>query len=141
MGAEFKRLFSDAPINKILTIEASGIGTRPSWCSTSARPWCSPKRPKHQPRRRDVFHAHSKLHARQGVRFYRVEEFIGPDDHVPIIDDFRANGCALDGLIDIVESAGATVEGIGIATRRLPAGWQALRERGYRLSRSPSSSR
>ena len=62
------------------------------------------------------------------------KKYIGPEDHVLIIDDFLANGCALDGLIEIVESAGATVEGIGIAIEKgFQPGGKSLRERGYRL--------
>jgi len=62
------------------------------------------------------------------------KRFLGPDDHVLIIDDFLANGCALEGLIDIVEQAGATVEGIGVAIEKgFQPGGARIRERGFRL--------
>ena len=70
-------------------------------------------------------------------RIYDVivaKKFLGPDDHVLIIDDFLANGCALDGLIELVDCAGATVEGIGIAVEKgFQPGGARLRERSYRL--------
>ena len=63
-----------------------------------------------------------------------AKKFLGPDDHVLIIDDFLANGCALNGLIELVDEAGATVEGIGIAVEKgFQPGGADLRERGYRL--------
>ena len=63
-----------------------------------------------------------------------AKKFLGPDDHVLIIDDFLANGCALNGLIELVNEAGATVEGIGIAVEKgFQPGGADLRERGYRL--------
>ena len=62
------------------------------------------------------------------------KKFIGPDDHVLLIDDFMANGCAMNGLIDVCEKAGATVEGIGIAIEKgFQDGGDDLRKRGYRL--------
>ncbi len=62
------------------------------------------------------------------------KKFLSADDHVLIIDDFLANGCALNGLIELVEAAGGTVEGIGIAIEKgFQPGGAALRERGYRL--------
>ena len=62
------------------------------------------------------------------------KKYLSPDDHVLIIDDFLANGCAVNGLIEIIEKSGATVEGIGIAGEK---GWQiggkTLRDQGYQL--------
>ena len=70
-------------------------------------------------------------------RIYDVivsKKFLGPTDHVLIIDDFLANGCALNGLIELVDEAGATVEGIGIAVEKgFQPGGAELRARGYRL--------
>ena len=87
MGAEFKRRFEGKPINKILTIEASGIGIA---CIAG--------------------------------------------DHVLIIDDFLANGCALQGLLSIVSQAGGTVEGIGIAVEKgFQQGGRIIRNLGYQL--------
>ncbi|MBQ2034909.1 MAG: xanthine phosphoribosyltransferase, partial [Peptococcaceae bacterium] len=62
------------------------------------------------------------------------KKFLSPDDHVLIIDDFLANGCALNGLISIVEASGATVEGLGIAIEKgFQNGGKILREKGYHL--------
>ncbi|MDR1185300.1 MAG: hypothetical protein LBK67_10975 [Coriobacteriales bacterium] len=62
------------------------------------------------------------------------KKFIGPADHVLIIDDFLANGCALSGLIEIAEAAGTSIEGIGIAIEKgFQQGGSSLRERGYRI--------
>ena len=135
MGEEFERLFADAPITKILTIEASGIGI----ACVVARPFrraggVRKEGSEHQPGRRDVHDTHRVVHARSRVRRHRVEEVPDADDHVLIIDDFLANGCALNGLIELVGEAGATVEGIGIAIEKgFQPGGDDLRERGYRL--------
>ena len=62
------------------------------------------------------------------------QKFLGPEDHVLIIDDFLANGCALQGLIQIVQSAGATVEGIGIAVEKgFQSGGRIIRNLGFQL--------
>ena len=62
------------------------------------------------------------------------KKFLSPEDHVLIIDDFLANGCALNGLIELVEESGATVEGIGIAVEKgFQHGGDKLREEGYHL--------
>ena len=88
IGKEFKARFSDCPITKILTIEASGIG----------------------------------------------KKFLSPEDHVLLIDDFLANGCALLGLIDIVKKSGATLEGAGIVIEKgFQHGGQQIRDMGVRL--------
>lgn len=135
MGAEFKRLFSDAPINKILTIEASGIGIAAIVAQHFGVPVVFAK--KAQSINLDGEMYSTRIQSFTHGKVFNVivsKKFIGPDDHVLIIDDFLANGCALDGLIDIVESAGATVEGIGIAIEKgFQPGGKALRERGYRL--------
>ena len=62
------------------------------------------------------------------------KKFITSEDHVLIIDDFLANGCALQGLISIAEAAGATVEGLGIAVEKgFQIGGKVIRNLGYRL--------
>ena len=62
------------------------------------------------------------------------KKFLNPDDHILIIDDFLANGCALEGLIDIVNKAGATVEGIGIAVEKgFQKGGDLIRSKGIRV--------
>ena len=79
----------------------------------------------------------TKIQSFTHQRIYDVivsKKFLNADDHVLLIDDFLANGCALNGLIDLVEEAGATVEGIGIAVEKgFQPGGDDLRSRGYRL--------
>ena len=119
MGEEFKRLFADRPINKILTIEASGIGIA---CIT-ARHFHVPVvfAKKTQSINLDGESYVTKVESFTHKRTYDVivsKKYLGPEDHVLIIDDFLANGCAVDGLIDLIQSAGATVEGVGIAIEK-----------------------
>ena len=130
MGKEFKRLFADKPINKILTIEASGIGI----ACVVARHFHAKKT---QSINIDGEVYSSKVESFTHKRVYDVivsKKYLSPDDHVLIIDDFLANGCAVNGLIEIIEKSGATVEGIGIAVEK---GWQiggkTLRDQGYQL--------
>ncbi|HIY83265.1 MAG TPA: xanthine phosphoribosyltransferase [Candidatus Rubneribacter avistercoris] len=135
MGAEFKRLFADAPVTKILTIEASGIGI----ACVVARHFNVPVvfAKKAQSINLDGEMYTTRIQSFTHGRVYDVivaKKFLGPNDHVLIIDDFLANGCALNGLIDLVAEAGATVEGIGIAVEKgFQPGGADLRERGYRL--------
>lgn len=135
MGAEWKRLFADAPITKILTIEASGIGI----ASVVARHFGVPVvfAKKAQSINLDGQMYATRIQSFTHGRVYDVivsKKFLNADDHVLIIDDFLANGCALNGLIDIVEYAGATVEGIGIAIEKgFQPGGDDLRKRGFRL--------
>lgn len=135
MGEEFKRLFADAPINKILTIEASGIGIAAVVARHFGVPVVFAK--KAQSINLDGEMLSTRIQSFTHGKIFDVivaKRFIGPEDHVLIIDDFLANGCALNGLIEIVESAGATVEGIGIAIEKgFQPGGKQLRDRGYRL--------
>lgn len=135
MGEEFKRLFADAPINKILTIEASGIGIAAVVARHFGVPVVFAK--KAQSINLDGAMYSTRIQSFTHGKVFDVivsKKFIGSDDHVLIIDDFLANGCALNGLIEIVEAAGATVEGIGIAIEKgFQPGGKSLRERGYRL--------
>lgn len=135
MGAEWKRLFADRPITKVLTIEASGIGIAAIVARHFGVPVVFAK--KAQSVNLDGEMYTTKIESFTHKRIFDVivaKKFLGPEDHVLIIDDFLANGCALNGLIEIVEEAGATVEGIGIAVEKgFQGGGDALRERGYRL--------
>lgn len=135
MGAELKRLFADAPINKILTIEASGIGIAAIVAQHFGVPVVFAKKAQSINLDGEMYTTRIQSFT-HGKIFNAIvsKKYIGPEDHVLIIDDFLANGCALDGLIEIVESAGATVEGIGIAIEKgFQPGGKSLRERGYRL--------
>ena len=135
MGKELKRLFADAPINKILTIEASGIGIAAVVAQHFDVPVVFAKKSQSINLDGDVYS--TKIQSFTHQRIYDVivsKKFMSADDHVLLIDDFLANGCALNGLIDLVEDAGATVEGIGIAVEKgFQPGGDDLRSRGYHL--------
>ena len=135
MGKELKRLFADAPINKILTIEASGIGIAAVVAQHFDVPVVFAKKSQSINLDGDVYS--TKIQSFTHQRIYDVivsKKFLNADDHVLLIDDFLANGCALNGLIELVEEAGATVEGIGIAVEKgFQPGGDDLRRRGYHL--------
>ncbi len=119
MGKEFKRIFADRNITKILTIEASGIGIACVAAQYFDVPVVFAKKAQSINIDGDVYSTSitSFTHKRE----YQVivsKKYLSPEDHILIIDDFLANGCALQGLIDIVKSSGATVEGIGIAIEK-----------------------
>ena len=135
MGAEFKRRFADASINKILTIEASGIGIACIAARHFDVPVVFAKKSKSINIDGDMYVAEVESFTHKKV--YDVilsKKFLGPEDHVLIIDDFLANGCALQGLISIVTEAGGTVEGIGIAIEKgFQNGGRIIRNLGYHL--------
>ncbi len=135
MGMEFKRLFADKPINKILTIEASGIGIACVVAECFNVPVLFAKKAQSLNLSGDVYT--TKVQSYTHGRVYDVivsKRFIGPEDHVLIIDDFLANGCALKGLIELVQSAGATVEGIGICVEKgFQPGGKMIRDMGLQL--------
>ena len=115
LGEEFKRLFADRPINKILTIEASGIGIACIVAQHFHVPVVFAKKAKSVNLDGEMYT--TKIESFTHKRTYDVivaKTFLSEDDHILIIDDFLANGCAVNGLIDLIESAGATVEGVGI---------------------------
>lgn len=135
MGQEFKRLFADAPINKILTIEASGIGIACVVARSFRVPVVFAKKSQSLNIDGGVFS--SKVASFTHQKTYDIivsEKFLSPEDHVLIIDDFLANGCAVMGLIDLIRAAGATLEGVGIAVEKgFQKGGQQLREMGIHL--------
>lgn len=135
MGKEFKRLFADAPINKILTIEASGIGIACVVAQSFHVPVVFAKKAQSLNIDGDVFS--SKVESFTHKRVYDVivsKKFLSPKDHVLIIDDFLANGCAVMGLIDLINASGATLEGVGIAVEKgFQEGGAMIREKGIRL--------
>ena len=135
MGKEFKRLFADCNINKILTIEASGIGIACIVAQYFDVPVVFAKKAQSINIDGDVYS--TKIQSFTHQRVYDVivsKKYLNPEDHILIIDDFLANGCALEGLIDLVQSAGATVEGIGIAIEKgFQPGGQIIRNLGYQL--------
>ena len=135
MGKEWKRLFAGKPINKVLTIEASGIGIAAVVAQHFNVPVVFAKKSQSINLDGDMYS--TKIQSFTHQRIYDVivsKKFLNADDHVLLIDDFLANGCALNGLIDLVEEAGATVEGIGIAVEKgFQPGGDDLRSRGYHL--------
>lgn len=135
MGKEWKRLFADKPISKILTIEASGIGIACVAAQVFHVPVVFAKKTQSINIDGEVYS--TKIQSFTHKKVYDVivsKKFINPEDHILIIDDFLANGCALEGLLDICESAGATVEGIGIAIEKgFQRGGEIIRSRGVQL--------
>lgn len=135
IGKEFKRLFEDCPITKILTIEASGIGIAAITAQYFQVPLIFAK--KTQSLNLDGEMLTTKVESFTHKKVYDVilaKKFLSPDDHVLIIDDFLANGCALLGLIDLVNSAGATIEGAGIVIEKgFQDGGKKIRDMGVRL--------
>lgn len=135
MGEEFKHRFKDKKINKILTIEASGIGIACVVAKYFEAPVVFAKKSKSINIDGEMYVAEVESFTHNCKNQIIVsKKFIGPQDHVLIIDDFLANGCALQGLISIVTSAGATVEGIGIAIEKgFQPGGRMIRNLGYDL--------
>lgn len=135
MGAEFKKRFADANINKIVTIEASGIGIACIVARHFNVPVVFAKKSKSINIDGDVYKAEVESFTHKCKNNVIVSrKFLGSDDHVLIIDDFLANGCALQGLISIVNEAGGTVEGIGIAVEKgFQNGGRIIRNLGFHL--------
>ena len=135
MADEFKRRFSGKPINKVLTIEASGIGIACSVARVFQVPMIFAKKSKSINIDGDMYVAEVESFTHKNTNQVIVsKKFLSPDDHVLIIDDFLANGCALNGLISIVEASGATVEGLGIAIEKgFQIGGRVIRNLGYHL--------
>lgn len=135
MGEEFHRRFSDKHITKVLTIEASGIAIACSVARCFNVPVIFAKKSKSINIDGEMYVAEVESFTHKNTNKVIVsKKFLSPDDHVLIIDDFLANGCALQGLISIVESAGATVEGLGIAIEKgFQIGGRVIRNLGYRL--------
>lgn len=135
MGVEFKKRFEGKKINKILTIEASGIGIACVVAMHFNVPVVFAKKSKSINIEGDTYVAEVESFTHKCKNQVLVsKKFLSEDDHVLIIDDFLANGCALQGLISIVNMAGGTVEGIGIAVEKgFQVGGQIIRNLGYQL--------
>ncbi len=136
LGAEWARLFADRPVDKILTIESSGIGL----ACVAARHFGNV--PVVFARKTESLNLDGSQYRSHIVSYTKKREydvivakrFIQAGEHMLIIDDFLAMGCALNGLLEICEEAGAEVEGIGIAIEKgFQPGGRSLRERGYNL--------
>lgn len=135
MGEEWKRRFAGKPINKVVTIEASGIGIACIVAKYFGTPVVFAKKSKSINIDGEMYVAEVESFTHKCKNQVIVsKKFLSPDDHVLIIDDFLANGCALQGLISIVNNAGATVEGIGVAIEKgFQIGGQMIRNLGYQL--------
>ena len=135
LGKEFKRRFADAPITKILTIEASGIGIACLVAQHFNVPVVFAK--KAQSLNLDGEMYCTKVQSFTHKRVYDLilsKKFLSAEDHVLIIDDFLANGCALQGLMEIVKKSGAVLEGAGIVVEKgFQNGGDSLREQGIRV--------
>lgn len=135
MGKEFKRLFAEKEINKILTIEASGIGLACIIAQHFQVPVVFAKKAKSINLDGEMYT--TKIESFTHKKVYDVivsKKFLNQGDKVLIIDDFLANGCAAAGLVDLVRSAGATVEGVGIAIEKgFQQGGKILREKGLQV--------
>ena len=135
MAEEWKRLFDGCGVNKLVTIEASGIGIAAVAGLVFECPVVFAKKTKSRNVSDDAYTTvvHSFTHGNDNtIRISR--EYLSPDDRVLVIDDFLANGAALDGLITLIEGAGATVVGAGIAVEKaFQPGGARIRARGYRV--------
>lgn len=135
IGQEFERLYHGCGVNKILTIEASGIGIA---CLTAQQfnvPVVFAKKSKTTNISNDVYTAQVASYTHGNVNTILVsKQYLNSGDRVLIIDDFLAKGCALEGLVSLVQSAGATVVGAGIVIEKAyQGGGDALRNRGIRV--------
>ena len=135
IGREFHRRFSHKTITKVLTIEASGIGIAYPVAREFGVPLVFAKKSKSINIEGDVYVAEVESFTHKNRNQVIVsKKFLDEQDHILIIDDFLANGCALQGLISIAESAGATVEGLGIAIEKgFQIGGTVIRNLGYHL--------
>lgn len=134
MGAEWARRFKGVPVDKILTIEASGIGIA---CATAPHfnnvpvVFARKSQSINLDGEQYVAKVHSYTHGNDNTVIV-AKRFLKPGENVLLIDDFLANGCALDGLIEICKQAKATVVGIGVAIEKgFQPGGKRLREAGY----------
>ena len=136
MGAEWARLFAGKRIDKILTIEASGIGIA---CVAATHFGGVPVvfARKTESKNMDGDQYRTNITSYTKGREYQVivaKRFLSPGEHVLIIDDFMAMGCAMNGLLEICDEAGVVVEGIGIAIEKgFQPGGDELRRRGYQV--------
>ena len=135
IAKEFHRRFAGKPITKVLTIESSGIAIACSVARELGVPMVFAKKSKSVNLDGEAYVAEVESFVQKKKNLVIVsKKFLSSDDHVLVVDDFLANGCALQGLISIVESAEATVEGLGIAIEKgFQDGGYRLRNLGYQL--------
>jgi xanthine phosphoribosyltransferase len=135
IGQEFHRRYADKPITKVLTIESSGIAIACSVAREFGVPVVVAKKSKSVNIDGEAYVAEVESYThKRTMQVVVAKKFLNPQDRVLIVDDFMANGCAMQGLISIVESAEATVEGLGVVIEKgfQEGGWR-MRNLGYRL--------
>jgi len=135
IGREFKRRFANKTVTKVLTIEASGIGIAAFVAREFGVPMVFAKKSKSINIEGEVYVAEVESFTHQNKNQVIVsKKFLNSSDHLLIIDDFLANGCALQGLISIAKSAGAEIEGLGIVIEKgFQMGGRVIRNMGYHL--------
>ena len=135
IGREFKRRFGHKPVTKVLTIEASGIGIAAFVAREFGVPMVFAKKTQSINLDGEMYVAEVESFTHKNKNQVIVsKKYLNEGEHVLIIDDFLANGCALQGLISIVESAGAVVEGCGIVIEKgFQIGGRVIRNLGYHL--------
>ena len=135
IAREFARRFAGRPVTKVLTIESSGIAIACAVAREFGVPVVFAKKRKSVNLDGEMYVAEVESYTSKKVNKVVVaKKFLSPEDHVLIVDDFLANGCALQGLISIVDSAEAEVEGLGIAIEKgFQEGGYRIRNLGYHL--------
>ena len=135
IGREFRRRFADRPVTKVMTIEASGIGIAVFVAKEFGVPMVFAKKSKSINIEGEMYVAEVESFTHKNRNQVIVaRKFLSPEDHLLIIDDSLANGGALQGMISIAQSAGATIEGLGIVIEKgFQAGGRMIRNLGYRL--------
>ena len=135
MGEEFKRRFADVQVDKILTIEASGIGIACIAARYFDVPVVFAKKTQSINLDGEMYVAEVESFTHKCKNQVIVsKKFLKEGEHVLLIDDFLANGCALQGLLSLVQAAGATVEGVGIAVEKgFQRGGALIRAQGVRV--------
>ena len=135
IGKEFPVRFADKPITKVMTIESSGIAIACSVAREFGVPVVVAKKSKSVNIDGDAYVAEVESYThKRTMQVVVAKKFLNPEDHILLVDDFMANGCAMQGLISIVESAEATVEGLGVVIEKgfQDGGWR-MRNLGYRV--------
>ena len=135
IGREFKRRFADKNVTKVMTIEASGIGIACFVAKEFGVPMVFAKKSKSVNIDGEMYVAEVESFTHKNKNQVIVSKrFLNADDHLLIIDDFLANGCALQGLISLAVNAGATIEGLGIVIEKgFQIGGSVIRNLGYHL--------
>ncbi len=135
MAKELRCVFQEKNVNKILTIETSGIGLACITGHVFGCPVLFARKHKAKNMSGEYFTARVESFTHGNVStIYVSKRFLNPEDRILIIDDFLANGAALGGLISLVEQAGATVVGAGIAVEKtFQPGGDMIRARGYHV--------